>query len=54
MPLEALALSALSAGLRLPRAREATEEAVLVLLEPLLDEAVRRHRSPTICPDLLL
>lgn len=42
MPLEALALSALSAGLRLPRAREATEEAVLVLLEPLLDEAVRR------------
>jgi len=44
MPLEALALSALSAGLRLPRAREATEEAVLVLLEGDFDRGERLFR----------
>ena len=37
------ALSALGAGLRLPRAREATDEALIALLEPLLDETVRNQ-----------
>ena len=43
LPLEEKALSALSAGLRLPRARDATDESLTRLLEPLLDEAVRRE-----------
>ena len=37
------ALSALGAGLRLPRAREATDERLTELLEPFLDETVRRE-----------
>ena len=43
MSVEEKALSALATGLRLPRARAATDEALLALLEPLLDEAVRRE-----------
>ena len=42
MPLEDKALSALAAGLRLPRARDATDERLVEMLEPLLDEMVRR------------
>lgn len=40
---EERALSALRAGVRLPRAREATDGALLDLLAPLLDEKVRRE-----------
>ena len=43
MTVEEKALSALAAGLRLPRARAATDEALIALLEPLLDETVRRE-----------
>eukprot|EP00967_Tisochrysis_lutea_P034354 scaffold40994_cov30-Tisochrysis_lutea.AAC.2 len=43
MPLEDKARSALAAGLRLPRPRLMTDEAIDVLLEPFLDEAVRRE-----------
>ena len=48
------ALSALAAGLSLPRARAATDEALQELLEPLLDEDIRRQlrarRPPTSGP----
>ena len=43
MPLEAKARSALAAGLRLPRKLDATEQVLLELLAPLLDETVRRE-----------
>lgn len=41
MSVEVKALSAVAAGLRLPRAREATEARLVELLEPFLDETVR-------------
>ena len=41
LSVEEKALSALAAGLRLPRAREATDAKLVELLEPLLDETVR-------------
>uniref|UniRef100_A0A7S4BGT2 Uncharacterized protein n=2 Tax=Chrysotila carterae TaxID=13221 RepID=A0A7S4BGT2_CHRCT len=43
MSREDKARSALAAGLQLPRARVATDEALTALLSPLLDEAVRRQ-----------
>jgi hypothetical protein len=43
MGLQQKALSAVGAGLRLPRARDASDAALIALLEPLLDEAVRRE-----------
>ncbi len=43
LSLEAKARSALAAGLQPPRARAATDEGLTALLEPLLDEAVRRQ-----------
>ena len=43
MPLEEKALSVLSAGLRLPRARDASDATLTALLEPFLDEDVRRQ-----------
>ena len=43
MTLEEKAMSALAAGLRLPRARDASDGVLTELLEPLLDEDVRRQ-----------
>ena len=43
LTLEERALSALRAGLRLPRPRDATAVTITALLEPLLDEDVRRQ-----------
>jgi hypothetical protein len=43
LTLEERALSALRAGLRLPRPRDATSVTITALLEPLLDEDVRRQ-----------
>lgn len=43
LSLEEKALSALSGGLQLPRARDASDELLIDLLSPLLDETVRRE-----------
>mmetsp|Transcript_48219 Transcript_48219/g.111643 ORF Transcript_48219/g.111643 Transcript_48219/m.111643 type:complete len:470 (-) Transcript_48219:50-1459(-) len=42
MTTEQLARVALAAGLRLPRARQLSDESLTEMLEPLMDEAVRR------------
>ena len=41
LSIEEKALSAMAAGLNLPRARDATDDGLLDLLDPLLDESVR-------------